>query len=175
MPGRVYVSGSETRENYTGHEQDAETGQLYAGARYYDPALGRWHVVDPLAGNFPSQSPYSYANNNPLSLIDPDGMAYCPPSASDCDSGGADEIVPDTTIYYQRSKEVVRKEGGPDYAAVVDESGVATELPAWLLNQISLTGGPEMRSADESAMALPEHTVIVSTATTGGWWTALGT
>ena len=41
MPGRVYVQGSETREGFTGHELDAETGHYHAGKRYYMPALGR--------------------------------------------------------------------------------------------------------------------------------------
>ena len=39
----------------------------------YDPALGRWHVVDPLAENHYSHSSYSYCLNNPILLIDPDG------------------------------------------------------------------------------------------------------
>jgi uncharacterized protein RhaS with RHS repeats len=38
-----------------------------------DPALARWHVVDPLAEKYPNIAPYTYVANNPLRYIDPDG------------------------------------------------------------------------------------------------------
>lgn len=73
MPGRFYAPVDTTREGFTGHELDKETGQYYAGARFYSPALGRWFVVDPLAEKYPALSPYSYVANNPLIFIDPNG------------------------------------------------------------------------------------------------------
>lgn len=44
------------------------------GARFYDPQIGRWHVLDPLSEKYVDQTPYSYVGNRPLNVIDPDGM-----------------------------------------------------------------------------------------------------
>ena len=49
-------------------------GTKYSQARFYDPALARWHAVDPLADSYLTWSPYNNVMGNPISLIDPTGM-----------------------------------------------------------------------------------------------------
>jgi len=43
------------------------------GARWYDPVLARWHVIDPMAEVYSGVTPFGYCQNNPINKIDPDG------------------------------------------------------------------------------------------------------
>jgi RHS repeat-associated protein len=64
--------GGDPRYKYNGKELDEEKGLdwLAYGARYYDPEIGRWHVVDP-AGEF--YVGYIYIMNSPIVDQDKDG------------------------------------------------------------------------------------------------------
>ncbi|QNL48679.1 hypothetical protein H8S90_18090 [Olivibacter sp. SDN3] len=40
------------------------------GARFYDPVIGRWGSVDPLAENHYEHTPYNYVLGNPVKYAD---------------------------------------------------------------------------------------------------------
>jgi RHS repeat-associated protein len=66
-PNRFKLSGNEEQTEFDLNVYDFN-------ARTYDPALGRFMNIDPMADQFYNLTPYNYVENNPLRFIDPDGM-----------------------------------------------------------------------------------------------------
>ena len=67
--------GSVQDYKYNGKELDRKNGLDWYdyGARMYDAAIGRWHMVDSSTEKFPFLSVYNYCLDNPIKHIDPDG------------------------------------------------------------------------------------------------------
>src|SRR5690606_36974140 len=74
-PGSV-----ENREKHQGNEyiKDLGLNWMAFGARQYDPQIGRFLGVDPLADYYGQDrySPYAAMGNQPESMVDPNGLAY---------------------------------------------------------------------------------------------------
>lgn len=67
-------TGSDNRFLYnSGSELNSASEWYETFYRDYDPALGRFQQVDPLAGKYHRWSPYNYAMNDPVVLNDPNG------------------------------------------------------------------------------------------------------
>jgi RHS repeat-associated protein len=94
------------RYRFTGKERDEENDLYYHGARYYAPWLGRWTACDP-KGIAEGLSPYWYARDNPVTLIDRRGM---------------DTTKPEETPEEQTRREQWRQENTQKALAAADQA-----------------------------------------------------
>jgi RHS repeat-associated protein len=66
--GRYGFNGMESIDEVSGAKNSYDFG-----ARLYNPRIGRWLSIDPLARKFPFLSPYNFVANNPIFFVDPNG------------------------------------------------------------------------------------------------------
>jgi RHS repeat-associated protein len=81
MPGRKYsIANTNYRYGFNGKENDNEVqgegNQQDYGMRIYDPKLGRFKSVDPIAREYPGLTPFQFASNRPIEGIDKDGKEF---------------------------------------------------------------------------------------------------
>ncbi|GAA3432944.1 RHS repeat-associated core domain-containing protein [Kutzneria kofuensis] len=66
------------QKGFVGGTIDSSIGLTQLGIREYDPTLGRFLSVDPVANQDDSQQlhGYTYADNNPITKMDPSGADW---------------------------------------------------------------------------------------------------
>ncbi len=74
--GETAVTGTPSGNpfQYTGRENDG-TGRYFYRARYYSPRLARFTQEDPIELAGGDANLYAYVHNNPVNLVDPNGLA----------------------------------------------------------------------------------------------------
>jgi RHS repeat-associated protein len=153
MPGRHTIDDPQdpdgNRYGFNGMEMDDEIkgsqGTSYDfGARMYDPRVGRWLTIDPLAAKYPSLNPYNFVGNSPLLFIDPNGK---------------DIIIVDPktkveTVYVYHADEAERT------AFLQGHNGYVAEVIG-ALNAIKSNGGSDISDKIDALMAEGSRTQIV--------------
>ena len=82
--GNVYTGSRNTPFGYSGEYVDSESGNIYLRNRYYSSSTGRFITEDPAQDGL---NWYVYAGNNPVSFVDPWGLAIT------CNEDNAETII----------------------------------------------------------------------------------
>ncbi len=107
MPGRTYIAtwaGSlNYRYGFNGKENDNEIegvgNSIDYGMRVYDPRSGRFLSLDPIAAQYPWNSPYAFAENDVIRGIDLEGLEkYLLTTSASTDQNGQPVLSRHLTI-----------------------------------------------------------------------------
>jgi len=125
-----YGNGNVYNYKYNGKELQEELGlNMYDyGARNYDPSLGRWMNIDPLAEKYYSNTPYNYVNNNPLNFVDPDGRSGEATIKKDSDGNEYIEISSVMYFYGDESSSEFATETASHIQNMWNEAGGTLEI-----------------------------------------------
>ncbi len=88
QPTETQGQGENQNFGFNGKEFHTHVNWIDYGARFYNPALGRWHNVDAMAETYHTLSPYHFSGNNPVFFIEYNGMSYGGISGAETGLGG---------------------------------------------------------------------------------------
>jgi RHS repeat-associated protein len=120
------------RFGFNGKENDDEAygddNQQDYGMRVYDPRLGRFLSVDPIAAQYPMLSSYQSASNSPVQAIDLDGLERMHYTRVSDENGkprleqiGQEDIVDKVVVSYRSSVSAYNDGAVPVYANKTNE------------------------------------------------------
>ncbi len=127
------INGTHHKYMFGGKElQDDVVGsssfEIYDfGIRNYDPALGRWMNLDPAAEVFFELTPYRFAFNNPINVIDKEGDIEWPLK-------GTYVVQKNSSVYLDNQKTYSRGRGWRTQTGYFESSEYTQEYKAYLVN-----------------------------------------
>jgi RHS repeat-associated protein len=114
-----------------------DKGLYYYGARYYQSKLSVWLSVDPKAHWYPNKAPFNFSGNNPLNIIDPNGMWEQDPDgnwvAQKGDSAGS--LARDAGISQSAAESIIR-----DYNSSNNHNR-SSDIMVYVGDAVQLPGG----------------------------------
>lgn len=119
------ATGDGTDYGFTDKAEDESTGLQYFGARFYDPEVGRFLTQDPIKSG---RNWYVYCLDNPLRLIDPNGLEEVESSTTENDDG----TTTTTYTYGDLETKVTKdKEGKEISRSYIDNGKRVLDINTW--------------------------------------------
>ena len=170
---------------WAGKYHDAETGLVYFGLRYYDPATGQWLSREPL-GEGESLNLYAYCHNDPINRVDMLGAAEWEREQASKLAVMRDMVISDTMLWpaYDAARlsfaNGLAWSGGPwaryTYLAYGEEQFIqwdsrmeagADKIYSFVGPIVVTAGGSAQIAGGVLLMAIPEPTMATKVA---GWY-----